>query len=90
MIKTTTGDLPADDPEDPRDQSDQDMFIFLDVRVVDFVNSGTANQELFTTAVLSGPDTYVADLREFRYADPDSPVGFPDRMCFDVSFTPAP
>jgi len=90
VITTTTGELPVDDPEDPRDQSDPDMFIFRDGRVADFGNSGDANQELFTTAILSGPDTYVADLREFRYADPDSPVGFPDRMCFDVSFTPVP
>ena len=87
---TTTGDLPVDDPADPRDQSDPDMFIFRDGRVVAFGNSGAANEEIFTTAILSGPDTYVADLREFRYADPDSPAAFPDRMCFDVSFTPAP
>ena len=90
VITTTTGDLPADDPLDERDQSDPDLFIFRDGRVVDFGNSGEANQEIFTTAVLSGPDTYVADLQEFRYADPESPVGFPDRMCFDVSFTPVP
>ncbi len=90
VTTTTTGDLPVDDPEDPRDQSDPDVFIFRDGRVTDFGNSGEANREFFTTTVLAGPDTYVADLREFRYADPDSPVGFPDRMCFDVSFTPVP
>ena len=93
VITTTTADLPPDDPEDARDQSDPDLFIFRDGRVEDLDNignSGEANEEIFTTAVLSGPDTYVADLREFRYADPESPVGFPDRMCFDVSFTPVP
>jgi hypothetical protein len=90
VIATTTADLPPDNPEDPRDQSDPDMFIFRNGQVVDFGNSGVANEEVFTTPVLSGPDTYVADLREFRYADPDSPVDFPDRMCFDVSFTPVP
>ena len=66
------------------------MFIFRDGRVVAFGISGEANQEVFSTGLLSGPDTYVADLREFRYADPDSPLDFPDRMCFDVSFTPVP
>ena len=88
IVTTTTADLPPDDLQDERDQSDPDMFIFRDGRIVDFGNSGEANREAFTTPVLSGPDTYVADLREFRYADPASPVGFPDRMCFDVSFTP--
>jgi hypothetical protein len=88
VVTTTTAELPADNPEDPRDQSDPDMFIFRNGQLVDFGNSGVANQEVFTTPVLSGPDTYVADLREFRYADPESPVDFPNRMCFDVSFTP--
>ncbi|HSN52569.1 MAG TPA: carboxypeptidase-like regulatory domain-containing protein [Woeseiaceae bacterium] len=88
IVTTTTGDLPPDDPLDERDQSDPDMFIVRNGRIVAFGNSGEANEELFSTGVLSGPDTYVADLREFRYADPESPVGFPDRMCFDVSFTP--
>ena len=90
VITTTTADLPPDDLQDDGDQSDPDMFIFRDGLVVDFGISGEANQEIFRTVVLSGPDTYVADLREFRYADPDSPIGFPDQMCFDVSFTPVP
>jgi hypothetical protein len=90
VIATTTADLPVDDPANPRDQSDPDMFIFRNGLVAAFGNSGVANEEIFTTAVLSGPDTYVADLLEFRYADPESPIGFPDRMCFDVSFTPVP
>jgi hypothetical protein len=86
---------------DERDQSDPDIVIFRDgqisctVTVNDFLvpcgTSGAANEEIFTTpTALTGPDTYVADLREFRYADPESPVDFPTRMCFDVSFTPVP
>jgi hypothetical protein len=63
VITTTTQDLPVDDPADPRDQSDPDIVIFRDGLVADFGLSGEANQEIFTTAVLSGPDTYVADLR---------------------------
>jgi hypothetical protein len=90
ITTTTTGALPPDDPTDPRDQSDPDMFIFRDGLLAVFGNSGDANEEIFRTPVLSGPDIYVADLREFRYADPDSPLGFPDQMCFDVSFTPVP
>jgi hypothetical protein len=90
VITTTTGELPPDDPDDLRDQSDPDLYIFLDGQVVEFGDSEEANQELFMTGTLSGPDTYVADLQEYRYADPESPVGFPDQMCFDVSFTPLP
>jgi len=90
ITTTTTGALPPDDPTDPRDQSDPDMFIFRDGLLAVFGHSGDANEEIFTTPELSGPDIYVADLREFRYADPDSPLGFPDQMCFDVSFTPVP
>jgi hypothetical protein len=90
ITTTTTADILPDDLADPRDQSDPDMFIFRDGLLVDFGNSGDANEEIFTTPVLSGPDIYVADLREFRYADPDSPIDFPTQMCFDVSFTPAP
>jgi len=88
IVTTTADQLPPDNLQDERDQSDPDMFIFRDGRIVAFGISGEANQEIFSTGVLSGPDTYVADLREFRYADPESPVDFPNRMCFDVSFAP--
>ena len=91
IITTTADTIPGDDdPNDPRDRSDPDMYIFLDGAIVDFGTSGNADEEIFRTITLTGPDMYVADLREFRYADPDSPLGFPDRMCFDVSFTPVP
>ena len=90
ITTTTTAAILPDDLTDPRDQSDPDMFIFRDGLLAVFGNSGDANEEIFRTPILSGPDIYVADLREFRYADPDSPLGFPDQMCFDVSFTPVP
>ncbi len=91
VIATTADTIPGeDDPDDPRDRSDPDMYILLDGRIVDSGTSGNADEEIFRTTTLTGPDTYVADLREFRYADPDSPIDFPNRMCFDVSFTPTP
>jgi hypothetical protein len=31
--------------------------------------------------------TYVADLRDWRYADPERPATYPDIVCFDVQFT---
>ena len=89
VIATTADTIPGDDdPNDPRDRSDPDIFIFLNGLPVAAGVSGDADQEIFRTTTRSGPDTYVADLREFRYADPESPVDFPDRMCFDVSFAP--
>jgi hypothetical protein len=88
-VRTTTS-LPPDDVLDARDQSDPDIDIHRNGRLIVRGISGDANREIFTTPVLSGPDIYVADLREFRYADPDSPATFPDRICFDVSMTPVP
>jgi hypothetical protein len=88
VLTTSTGLLPADNPGDPRDQSDPDIDLFRNGRVIARGIGGQANEEVFRTPILTGPDIYVADLREFRYADPESPAGFPGRMCFDVSMTP--
>ncbi|MDH3757036.1 MAG: hypothetical protein OES93_04265, partial [Gammaproteobacteria bacterium] len=91
VVTTTADTIPGDDdPNDPRDRSDPDIVIFRDGQPLEAGLSGGADEELFRTGILPGPDTYVADLREFRYADPDSPPDFPNQMCFDVSFTPAP
>ena len=92
VITTTADTIPGvDDPDDPRDRSDPDIVIFRDGQPLEAGLSGDADEEFFVTSgALTGPDIYVADLREFRYADPDSPVDFPNRMCFDVSFTPVP
>ena len=69
------------------------------------LTSGTANLETTDIAldpsrddypwVESGPifmpaGTYVADLRDWRYADPDIAVGYPAEVCFDVQFIPTP
>ena len=69
------------------------------------LTSGTANLETTDIAVdptrdsspwvESGPifmpaGTYVADLRDWRYADPDIAVGYPSEVCFDVQFIPTP
>ena len=82
--------LPAGNPADRRDQSDPDIDIYRDGQLVARGISGAANLETFTTPVLAGPDIFVADLREFRYADTDSSAAFPDRVRFDVSMTPVP
>jgi hypothetical protein len=87
ITTTTTGVLPVDDPLDPQDQSDPDIFIFRDGQFFLASQSGDANQEVFT-AFLSGPDIYVAELLEYRYFDDTTAATFPEPMCFDVSFTP--
>ncbi|MDJ0919069.1 MAG: hypothetical protein QNJ05_15020 [Woeseiaceae bacterium] len=87
---TTTTAMPApDDPDDARDQSDPDIFIYRRGTLVALGNSGDANAEVFTTQnVLSAGETYVASLVEFRYQDSQSPANYPTRTCFDVSMTP--
>ena len=67
--------------------------------------SGTANLETTDLSLdpsragdenlVSGPiamttGTYIADLRDWRYADPDIEVGYPSEVCFDVQFIPTP
>ena len=87
---TTTTAMPApDDPDDARDQSDPDIFVYNRGTLVALGNSGVANEEVFTTQnVLSAGETYVASLVEFRYQDSQSPANYPSRTCFDVSMTP--
>ncbi len=79
----TTPPLPPDDPGNPSDQSDPDMYLFRSGSYVTEGTSGEANFEEFDTPVLSA-GTYVAELGEFRFFDPDTPSGFPDQVCFDV------
>lgn len=89
-IEATTVILP-DDPLNDRDQSDPDMFIMQNG--VFFPPGGFTspdeNVEAGLTPLLQ-PGTYIADLRDWRYADPERPATYPSVVCFDVSFTPTP
>ena len=87
---TTTTTLPDDDPTTDRDQSDPDIFIFRDGQIVDGGISPVENSETFTTTALPGPDTYIADVTEFRFQDDQTPAGYPERICFDISMSPGP
>jgi hypothetical protein len=87
-VTTTTDINIVDDPDDPRDQSDPDVFIFNRGNLVGFGNSGDANRESFTTQLVLNPGVHVADVHEFRFRDDESVAGFPDRVCFDVSIAP--
>jgi hypothetical protein len=89
ITATTTTDIGiVDDPADPRDQSDPDMFIYQNGVLVGFGNSGVANSEVFTTQLPLSTGTHVADFHEFRFRDDESPAEFPGRVCFDVTIAP--
>ncbi|MDJ0750633.1 MAG: hypothetical protein QNJ11_14195 [Woeseiaceae bacterium] len=86
-ITSTTATPVTSDPDD-RDQSDPDMYIYLNGGLVAFGRSPDENSETFTTQILPA-DTYVAALQDWRYEDEDgAPANYPDQMCFDVTFTP--
>ena len=98
--------LPPDDPADDRDQSDPDMFFFLNGQIQNRViggdaegTSGDANVENFTSAVVLSPGEYVIDFNDWRFEDTETDTGtpgdpndpgYPPRTCFDFTVTPAP
>lgn len=75
----TLAQLPPDDPNDPIDQSDPDLYFYLNGNVQNAVVggqpqglSGDANRETFTTPGILQPGNYVMDVVEFRHRDPDT------------------
>ena len=87
-IDTTTDLQIVDDPDNPSDQSDPDLFVYQRGNLVSFGISGAANTESFDSQNPLPAGLYVADLQEFRFQDRDSPTNFPTRVCFDVSIEP--
>ena len=73
------------DPSDPEihEHSDPDIAIFQNGNLVWGGFSCEPNSEVTISPVLSG--RYVLDIVEFRYLDEDSPVGFPEQTCFDIT-----
>ena len=85
---TSTTPTPATADPDDRDQSDPDIYIYRNGAIVAFGRSGVDNNETFTTPVLPA-DTYVAALEDWRFGDAEgAPADYPDRICFEVTFTP--
>jgi hypothetical protein len=76
------------DPNDPEnhEHSDPDIAIFQNGNFVWGGFSCEPNSEVTRSPVLSG--RYVLDVVEFRYLDEDSPPGFPEQTCFDITITP--
>lgn len=79
----TVAQLPPDDPDDPIDQSDPDIYIYRNGNLIAQGASGDANEEIFTTPTLADGN-YVMDFHEFRYKDTDTAAGFPARACFTI------
>ena len=73
------------DPVDPEnhEHSDPDIGIYQDGVLVWEGLSCEPNTEVTTSPVLSG--RYVLEVVEFRYLDEDSPAGFPEQTCFDIT-----
>ena len=87
VISASTTPPVTADPDD-RDQSDPDIYVYRNGALVAFGRSPDENSETFTTPVLPA-DTYVAALQDWRYEDEGgAPANYPDRMCFNVTFTP--
>ena len=92
-VTTTTPTPPTTDPaptppDEIRDQSDPDVYIWRRGQLVGLGTSGADNSETFTTQLLP-PDTYVVSLQEWRYEDSEGASSdFPEQICFNVTFTP--
>jgi hypothetical protein len=90
LVQTTTPTPATPDPND-LDQSDPDIFIQLNGTIVASGLSGAPRMEAFTKQTpLQSSAVYAVELEEFRYNDDLTPDNYPERICFDVSFTLAP
>ena len=91
-VVTTTPTPPSADPND-RDQSDPDIYIMRGA-LPGFIAEGTQPNEnvepTFRTDILFAAETYSAIVEEWRFDDEEASTSYPQRICFDVSFTPTP
>ena len=91
---TSNPNYPADDPTDPSDQSDPDLYFFVDGAFRFSSTTGDANEERFTRR-FAGPDIYIAEFLEYRFFDPNttnfdadpSTAGILEPVCYDISIT---
>ena len=91
-VTTTTATPPTNDPaptppDEIRDQSDPDVFIWQRGALVGLGNSGDDNVETMLTQVLPA-DTYSVSIQEWRYEDESASSDFPEQICFDVTVAP--
>jgi len=91
-VTTTTATPPTNDPaptppDEIRDQSDPDVFIWRRGALVGLGDSGDENVETMLTQVLPA-DTYSVSIQEWRYEDESASSDFPEQICFDVTVAP--
>lgn len=90
LVETVTPTPVTADTTD-RDQSDPDIFVYLDGVIIAGGISGEENFESFRTQnPLVTNQEYAVYVEEWRFGDDAAPDTYPDRICFDVSFTPSP
>jgi len=90
VTMTTTTPTPITVDPDDRDQSDPDIYIFNGPQFVAAGASPDENTETFRTPTLQAGTTYIAAIEDWRFDDELAPTGYPQRICFDVSFTSTP
>ena len=86
-VPPPTMDPPPTPPDELRDRSDPDVYIYRGATLVAIGTSGDDDSETFTTNPLPAGN-YVMDLQEWRYADDDASSDYPEQICFDVTMSP--
>jgi hypothetical protein len=88
-VPPTTSDPAPTPPDELRDRSDPDVFIWRDGILVATGTSGDDDAEVFITENSLPANEYVMSLQEFRYSDEDGASSdFPEQVCFDISMSP--
>ena len=75
------------DPDDPEnhDHSDPDYLVWRDGQLFWIGFGCEPNSEVSTTNGLLAAGDYVIDINDFRHEDSESPVAYPDQVCFDFT-----
>lgn len=75
------------DPDDPEshEHSDPDFLVWQNGTLRAVGNGCVPNSEVVTTNGNLPAGDYVIDINEFRHEDDDSPVNFPEQICFDFT-----
>ncbi len=90
VTMTTTTPTPITPDTEDRDQSDPDIYIFNGPQFVAAGTSPDENAETLRTPTLQAGTTYIAAIEDWRFDDDMAPSGYPDRICFDVTFASTP
>jgi hypothetical protein len=75
------------DPDDAEnnEHSDPDFLVWRNGQLFVVGFGCEPNSEITTSSGVLAAGNYLIDLNEFRHEDDDSPVAFPEQVCFDVA-----